>query len=90
MTDEKFLRLWGKARRRGYWVYTLTRLLITCLCFAVPYVGASWFLNEPINLLPPAIVIGTVAIVQLALGPSVWRSREEKYRQLMSSTEAFD
>ena len=92
MTDEKFLRVWGKARRRGYWVFTLTKVLPTGLACAASYAGTSWILNKPINLLTPATIIGTATIVSLAVGPSVWRSREEKYRRLVSgrSAQVFD
>ncbi len=92
MTDEKFLRTWDKARRRGYWVYTATRLLILSLSLAVGYFGACWFWDEPVRLVMPAVMIGTAAIVHLSIGPSAWRRREERYRQLMSSrsAEAFD
>lgn len=92
MTDEKFLRLWGKARRRGYWVYTLTGLLYSCFSCAVAYAGLSWFFDMPIDPLMPAILTGIAAIVQLAVGTSAWRSREEKYHRLMAgrSVQAFD
>jgi hypothetical protein len=92
MTDEKFLRVWDKARRRGYWTYTLTRLLIMCSSLAVGYVGACWIGDKPVRLLMPAVMIGMASIVHLSISPSTWRSREERYRQLMSSrtAQAFD
>jgi hypothetical protein len=58
----------------------------------VPYAAVSWFMDKPINWLTPAVMVGSAAIVHLAVDPSAWRSREEKYQRLMSSrsAQAFD